>query len=101
MTIMNISQSDIGFTQKVSYGIGKMFSTKTSTETFKISREKSDTIKTMYAFNPITKTLVEIDPTQAWFWEPEWLNGEVRAEQELRSGNYEEFDNLDDFIDSL
>lgn len=101
MTVMNVSQSDIGFSQKVLYGIEKMFSNKTSTEIIKVSREQSDTIKTMYAFNPVTKTLVEIDPAQAWFWKPEWLDGEIQAEQDLRSGNYEEFDNLDDFIDSL
>ncbi len=101
MTVMNISRTDIGVAQKVLYGIEKMFTTRTSTESIKVSREQSDSSKAMYAFNPITKALVEIDPTQAWFWKSAWLAEEIQAEEELNSGEYEEFDNIDEFIDSL
>jgi len=55
----------------------------------------------MYAIHPITNTLVEINPEQAWFWSPEWIAEEMVVDEELRLGEYEEFDNIDDFIDSL
>ena len=101
MTILTISQSDIGITQKVLYGAGKMFSTKTSANKIQLSEEHSTSSKTMYAFNPLLKTIVEIDPQQVWFWEPEWLNEELIIEEELQAGNFEEFDTIDDFINSL
>ncbi len=28
----------------------------------------------------------EIDPDQRWFWEPEWLAGELEADQEIAAG---------------
>ncbi len=45
--------------------------------------------------------LIEIDPLQAWFLRPEWQDDETQAEEDLRNSDYEEFDNIDDFIDSL
>jgi hypothetical protein len=54
-----------------------------------------------YAVHPETKTRVEIDPDQAWFWTPEWQERERQADEDLRLGRYEEFDSFDDFIDSL
>ena len=41
----------------------------------------------------------EIDPAQLWFWTEEWQEGERRAEEDLTHGNYEDFNNLDDFFD--
>ena len=101
MTLLNPSNTDIGFTQKACYPIEKLATTKTPSGTVCINKDESDSIKTMYAYNPITKTLVEIDPTQAWFWQPDWLNSELEVNQELSSGNFEEFDDLDALIDSL
>ena len=101
MTVLTINRSDIGISQKVLLGFEKMFIAKTSDNKIRVSEEQSTTSKAMYAFNPFSKSIVEIDPNQAWFWKPEWLNSELAAEKELRAGDFEEFDNLDDFIDSL
>jgi hypothetical protein len=45
--------------------------------------------------------LAERDPDQAWFWTPEWQSGERQIDEDLRIGNYEDFDTLDDLIASL
>jgi hypothetical protein len=42
--------------------------------------------------------LVERDPDQAWFWTPEWQAGERQADEDLRTGNFDDFDTMDDFI---
>ena len=76
-------------------------STKTSANAIHIHKDQSSASESVYAFNPIVNSFVEIDPLQAWFWEPSWLADELKADKELRRGDYEEFDNVDDFIDSL
>ena len=101
MTIMNINPTDICITHKVLYGIENMISSTTNTKSIKISGKQSDSSKAMYAFHPTSKRLVEIDPTQAWFWKSSWLKDELEVEKELQSGNFEEFDNINDFIDSI
>lgn len=75
--------------------------TKTSADTIRIRQDQSDSSESVYAFNPFVNTFVEIDPGQAWFWEASWLAEELKAEKELSRGDYEEFDNIDDFIDSM
>ncbi len=45
--------------------------------------------------------LMQVDPEQWWFWTPEWQAGERIVDKELRTGEYEEFDNMDDFLASL
>jgi hypothetical protein len=45
--------------------------------------------------------LAERDPEQAWFWTAEWQAGEREADEDLWTGNYEDFENMDDFIASL
>lgn len=45
--------------------------------------------------------LAERDPDQAWFWTPEWQAGEREADEDLQTGNYEDFDSMDDFITAL
>jgi hypothetical protein len=52
----------------------------------------------VYAKHPITRELVEIDPAQRWFWTEEWQLGERQVEKDLAAGNYEDFDNMDDFF---
>jgi hypothetical protein len=37
-------------------------------------------------------------PDQWWFWTKEWQEGERRVDEEIRNGDYEEFDNEDDLI---
>lgn len=40
-------------------------------------------------------------PDQWWFWTPEWQEGERQVNCELASGQYEEFETMDDFLKSL
>jgi|GEM_PF-3883485 len=47
-----------------------------------------------HAFNPVLNRFVKIDPTQIWFWNSEWLKDELKVEEELRIGDFEEFDNM-------
>ena len=54
-----------------------------------------------YAIHPISSERVEIDSNQLWFWTAEWQAKEREADEDVRLGRYEEFENMDDFIDSL
>lgn len=54
-----------------------------------------------YAVHPVSRELVEIDPEQQWFWTREWQAGERMVEEDLRLGRYEDFDDIDDFLESL
>ena len=105
MIVMSFNDTDTDIDIDISKGVliefKKIFTHKTSSSSFKVSKDHSNTTDTMFAYNPITKKLVEIDPDQAWFWKKEWLDGEIQADQEYQSGDYEAFDNLDDFINSL
>lgn len=38
---------------------------------------------------------------QAWFWTPEWQDGERRASEDIAAGRYETYDNMDDFFAAL
>lgn len=42
-----------------------------------------------------------IDATQAWFWTPEWQQGEREADADLAAGRGETFNSGEDFIDAL
>lgn len=69
---------------------------------FGLTREQQpDGSYKWFAIHPKTKEPVEIDPEQAWFWTEEWQAKEREADEDLRAGRFEEFDNIDDFIDSL
>ncbi len=41
------------------------------------------------------------DPDQAWFWSPEWLAGELEADQEIAAGKGVRYDSDEAFIASL
>jgi len=41
------------------------------------------------------------DPTQAWFWTPEWLAGELEAEADKAAGRGEVFGSDEDFLTAL
>ena len=60
---------------------------------------KPDGTVVMFAIHSETKKWVEIDPEQAWFWDNEWQTGERRAEDDLKHGTYEDFDDVDAFFD--
>lgn len=42
-----------------------------------------------------------IDASQAWFWTPEWLEGERQASREIEAGQTKTFASPDEFFDSL
>ena len=39
-----------------------------------------------------------IDPDQAWFWTPEWQEGEREADAEIAAGNLMRFDSDEEFL---
>lgn len=43
----------------------------------------------------------EIDPDQLWYWAPAWQLMEFEAENDLQNGDYDDFQTMDDFIESL
>lgn len=38
---------------------------------------------------------------QAWFWSPEWQAKEREADEDVRLGNYRDFDSIDEMIAAL
>ncbi len=67
-----------------------------------ISRElQADGSYKWYAIHPQSHERVEIDPDQAWFWTKEWQEGECEVDEYLAQGDYEEFDDVDTFFDTL
>ena len=41
------------------------------------------------------------DPSQAWFWAPEWQAGERAVDEEIAAGKVRRFDDLESFISDL
>lgn len=80
----------------------QVFSSWTSSDPIPFSKkEVAETLETVYIVHPLTGKITEVDPGQLWFWSREWQEGEYRVDKELESGQYEEFDNIDDFINTL
>ena len=48
-----------------------------------------------------TPQWIEIDPSQAWFWTPEWQAAERAADEDLRAGRYTDFPTMDELIADL
>ena len=44
---------------------------------------------------------VAIDRSQAYFWTKRWQDGENQAEEDIRSGRVQKFDNVDDLVADL
>ena len=42
-----------------------------------------------------------IDASQAWFWTPEWQEGERQADEDLAAGRSERFESGEDFLRAL
>jgi AbrB family looped-hinge helix DNA binding protein len=42
-----------------------------------------------------------IDATQAWFWTPQWQQGEREADADLAAGRAQTFNSGEDFLDAL
>lgn len=41
------------------------------------------------------------NPSQAWFWAPEWQAGEQAVDEEIAAGNLRRFDDVESFIAEL
>lgn len=52
----------------------------------------------LYVIHPITREPVQIEPEQRWFWREEWQTGELQVEDDLAAGEYQDFENMDDFF---
>ena len=46
-------------------------------------------------------TTIKIPRDQTWFWTPEWQEKEKEADLELASGQYEDFDSMEDLLKDL
>ena len=99
MTDMVLVQKKASSTSFSSIYINKSIKSAKSAEYIERSEMKTDSLKNTYRYNPFTKSVVEIDPSQAWFWTPEWLKGEIEVENEITSGTIEIFDNIEDIFD--
>ncbi|MBN1148410.1 MAG: hypothetical protein JXA78_14215 [Anaerolineales bacterium] len=101
MTVLTVDETQQNFGAKSIPIFPGSVSSKSSDDTILVGSSRTNQSAKMYAVHPLTNTLVEIDPEQAWFWTRDWLHGELEAENEIRTGNYEEYSSIDDFIASL
>jgi bifunctional DNA-binding transcriptional regulator/antitoxin component of YhaV-PrlF toxin-antitoxin module len=44
---------------------------------------------------------IAVPASQAWFWTPQWQEGERRADEDIAAGRTTTYDNVDDFMGSL
>jgi AbrB family looped-hinge helix DNA binding protein len=42
-----------------------------------------------------------IDATQAWFWTPEWQEGERQADEDLAAGRFDRYESDEEFLAAL
>jgi hypothetical protein len=81
---------------------GSIFESNTADRSISVFFDDSTPQQEVYvAVHPLTGQIVQIDPDQRWFWTEEWLAKELEAEQALRDGEYEDFDDMDDFLATL
>ena len=52
-----------------------------------------------FIFRP--KRIIDIDPSQAWFWDKKWQEEENKVDNEIKQGEMKTFTNIDDLIDDL
>ncbi len=50
---------------------------------------------------PVDQDQDEDDTDQAWFWTPEWQEGERRADADLAAGRVTRFDSDEAFLEAL
>ncbi len=59
----------------------------------------------LYAISPFPEhkdnPLISIDSDQSWFWTHDWLEGELKVNEELKNGDFETFDTMEDFLKGL
>jgi len=101
MTEMVVVQQKANLTSYASLFLRRIKSTTSSTVAIEGTEMKAHSLKNAYRYNPFTNSIVEIDPTQAWFWAPKWLEGEIIVEEEKISGHFEDFFDLDGLFSDL
>ena len=42
-----------------------------------------------------------ISSSQSWFWTDEWQAGERKVDKYIAAGNFETFDSMEEFLDTL
>ena len=42
-----------------------------------------------------------ISSSQSWFWAEEWQAGEREVDEYIEAGNFETFDSMEEFLDTL
>lgn len=99
MTEMLVLDKQLGSISSTDLFTTKFFHIATSAGQIQRFNMKADSLINNYRFNPFTNSIVEIDPTQAWFWTPDWLEGELEVEKEILSGTIEVFENIEDIFD--
>jgi hypothetical protein len=99
MTVLKIASNQMQSTLSILKLFGDLAEKDTKTD-FHLQEESStdESEDVMYILHPMTQKLVEIDPEQRWFWTEEWQIGERQVEQDLAAGDYEDFENMDDFF---
>jgi hypothetical protein len=101
MTLLTMNNSDFKSSHQVLSDLDKLFCTKSTNKDIVFNTNQNTTLHPHFAYNPILNKIVQINPDQLWFWNPEWLQDEMMIETELQNGDYEDFDNIDDFIENL
>lgn len=67
-----------------------------------------DNVKKIPMFSPTpwivsdeARNIIEIDPSQAWFWSKGWQKAFNIAEEDIREGRYRAFHTIDDLLADL
>jgi len=69
-----------------------------------------DVVQRIENGNPVTFVLTkergqlelrEIDPQQAWFWTPEWQEGEREADEDIAAGRGTRYNSDEEFLAAL
>ncbi len=100
MTIITMNPNQI--THSLLKNIKILFGQTTSTTlSWHTESQTSESNQFMYILHPLTGELVEINSDQLWFWSEEWQIGERQVEADLLAGDYEDFENMDDFFKDM
>jgi AbrB family looped-hinge helix DNA binding protein len=44
---------------------------------------------------------IKVPRDQAWFWAPEWQEKEKEADEDIRKGRYQEFEDVEDLLKDI
>jgi hypothetical protein len=55
----------------------------------------------VYENADFVRALIEDDSEQSWFWSESWQAAERKVDEEIASGDYQDFETMDEFIADL